>query len=699
MLDRELSASRRRPQPRESGIGRDQDAGGIVAPLRVSLLGGFRAERVDLARPACEWKRRSAKSLTKLLAVHHAHSLHREQILDILWPGLDLDPALNSFGKALHEARRALEPELLPRRSSRYLQLCDSMVSLNTERVVIDADCFQRLADDALRRREIGAYEAALEVYGGELLPEDRYEDWCAERRGFLSELHIRLLLGLAEALQASGLYMESADRLREVLEEDATREEVHRRLMRMYSKIGSRDRALRQFHLCRDILGRELDLAPQQETVSLYQDILADRIPGATPERHSERVSSGPLRPSQQVAAKQFIGREEVLRHLREQLTPTQAGRAGLVIITGEAGVGKTRLLEEFAAEARRAGVVVLWGGSGAHANHLARGPFAVALEDYVASRSEAERKDIARRHPALARCLPSLPIDGAGPFAFGPNYDLPAAMVRLLTDLGQRQPVLLVLGDLQEADSFTRDLLRYIAHLALTRQWLIIGALREEEIDARTELQRTIEAMVRERLCSKLELQCLPRAECDELVRALLSGERVDDELLEAIYTGACGNPLFVEELVHELREARGVGGGSRRSSAVLTAQITARVPPGVRSLVAMRLAEMEETAGRVLALAAAARATEISLTELRAGAAALDPPVSDAALFAALDHALRMGVLEEHEHGYTFRHPLVRSALCEGLSRHRRAELDAALGRARGDGSRRLRVAAAR
>ena len=86
--------------------------------LQLRLLGGFHAERADGGWPVSGWQRRTAKTLTKLLATTPGHRLHREQVLEILWPEVDPESALNSFGKALHAARHALEPELPPRESS-----------------------------------------------------------------------------------------------------------------------------------------------------------------------------------------------------------------------------------------------------------------------------------------------------------------------------------------------------------------------------------------------------------------------------------------------------------------------------------------------------------------------------------------------------------------------------------------------------
>jgi DNA-binding SARP family transcriptional activator len=657
-----------------------------VRPLRIELLGGFRVERAGVAGPVALWQRRTAKTLTKLLATHPRHRLHREQVLEILWPDVELESALNSFGKALHAARRALEPELLPRESSAYLPLTDSMVALDTRRVWIDADHFERLAESALRRGDVTSYEHALAAYGGEVLPEDRYEDWCVERRDHLGALHIQLLLALAEAHEERGAHSAAAARLRELLRHDPTREDSHRRLMTLHASLGARDQALRQFQICEDALKRELDLAPEQATVDLYREIQADRIPSRapTPEPDSGRVESLHRPTTEQRVP--LVGRDSVLRQLGEELTRADEGKGRTIVLTGEAGVGKTRLVEELASEARRQGVAVLWGGSGAHANHLAYGPFAVALDGYVASRPDAERGDLAQRFPPLVHFVPSLGIGNEPQPLTDRSADelyLAPAIVRLLTDLARAQPVLLVLGDLHDLHPSSLDLLEYLAQLAPQRRWLIVGTRWEEGLDDAAALSRMIDSTEREGLCLQVELQPLDREGCVQLVRALLPGGRVDDAVVDDVYARSLGNPLFVEELLDEMR-ARGelvLTKGAWRAAASPGAWVPARV----RALVARRVAPMEDGARRVLALAAA-NGMEISLSELRTGGAALHPPVSDAALLNALDRALANRILEERDDSYAFRHPLVRSALYEDLSKHRRDELHAALDRIR-------------
>jgi DNA-binding SARP family transcriptional activator len=678
--------------------------------LSMRLLGGFCVERAGTALAASGWQRRSAKTLTKLLATCPGHSLHREQVTDILWPGAEIESAFNSLGKALHAARHAFEPELPRRQDSAYLRMTEAMVALNTEHVAIDVDHFEQLAKEALRCQDAAVYEAALAAYGGELLPEDRYADWCAERRDSLAELRVRLLLELAMTLEKRGACNEAAERLRAALTQDPTREDVHRHLMHLYAEMGTPDQAIRQFRLCQDVLRRELDLAAQPETVSLYHDIIANRVPrqnlGADRddptvgrptrpgnfvvpdvglERHpGQRRDAGPPGgkagpPPGEAAAggRPFVGREHVIQQLCDQLAQRTPGQTGLVVLTGEAGIGKTRLMEELAARAGQQGAAVLWSGRGAHARQFACGPFAVALEGYAASRPPAALDELAERYPSLARFVPSL-RGNAGPASALTDYHLDVfpAIVRLLTDLGRRQPVLLVLNDLHDADPRSLDLVRYLAHLAVRQPWLMVAAVREEEVEAGSELRQLIEATTFERLGQRIELRSLSRQDCDQLVWALLPGVRVGEELLARIYHRSRGNPLFVEELVRQLSDP------SRLASGTANRELPWPAPARVRTLVGRRLAGMDEILHRMLVLVAASGEAEISLGALRSAMAALDPGVPDAAVLDALDRALQLRVLEEGGDGFTFRHPLFRLAVFEGLSRYRRYQFQAAL-----------------
>jgi DNA-binding SARP family transcriptional activator len=658
-----------------------------VTPVRVRLLGGFRVEHAATSQAVSDWPRRSAKTLIKLLAVQPGHALHREQVIDVLWPKADAESALNSFGKALHVARRALEPRLPRRHDSAYLRLRDGMLVLSTEHVVIDTDEFEQLAEYALRRQEITSYEAALAAYGGELLPEDRYESWCSERRGALAELQIRLLLGMAGAFEQRRSYGEAARRLRDVLQQDPTREDVHRQLMLLYTQMGVPDQAVRQFHDCEAVLRQELDLAPQPETIALRDDVLARRVSLQRPKRDRIGGQAGPRpsSPARTASGCPFVGRERVIRYMCDQLMRRDGTQPGMIVVSGEAGVGKTRLLKEFAIQASKQGALTLGRGRGAHADQFACGPFAVALEDYAANRPEAERAELARAYPALARFVPSL---GAGIPLRAPAPDLRdyyylelfPAIVQFLMDLARTKPVLLVLGDLHETDAVGGGLVRYLAHLAAGTPLLMAGVLRDPEIEADAGLRRMIEAMTRERLWLRIDLHCLSRRATDQLVHAMLPGAHVSDDTLAEIYAQSRGNPLFVRELVDGL-SSRGDPDAADEDRQE-PSWPAARLPTRTRILTGMQLALMDQPLRRVLGLAAVAGGAEISLGHLCTGAAALEPPLDLPVLFEALDRALRLRLLEERGEGYAFRHPVVRASFYESLPRHRRDELSAAL-----------------
>jgi predicted ATPase len=432
-------------------------------------------------------------------------------------------------------------------------------------------------------------------------------------------------------------------------------------------------------------VLRRELDLAPATATTTLFEEVLANRIATQAPPRNSERVVlRSPEEPKHDPAVgTPFFGHERVLRRLHEELARADEGEGRCILIGGEAGVGKSRLTSELTDMAFRHGATVLWGGRTGCANHLAYGPFAVALENYVAGKSDDERRELAERYPALVHLVPSLGMPrrlaASGDRAPGDDLHLISAMVRLLADRAKAEPVVLVVEDLHDLHRSSLELLQYLALLAAQRRWLIVGTFREEGLEIGSDHWRLIGAMADEPVCLCVELTPLERAECDQLVRVLLQGGGVAEPVLDHVYAWSDGNPLFVEELVREMRDGGELAftGGSWQT----TAAHPARVPARVRALVARRLAPADESLRRVLALAAAS-GLELSLGDLRAAAAALRPPISDAALFDALDRALETRILVEQNGVYAFRHPLVGPALYEDLPKHRRDELQAAV-----------------
>src|SRR5205823_4090987 len=142
----------------------------------------------------------------KMLALTPGHGIHREQLMDQLWPQLEPDSAANNLHKALYMARRALEPGLTPKQPSSYVHLQGDLVRLRAPGTLwIDAEMFRNAAMRAKTSRDPGVYEEALQLYRGDLLPEDRYEDWAEAPRESLKSLYFELLLDLSFVWEERG--------------------------------------------------------------------------------------------------------------------------------------------------------------------------------------------------------------------------------------------------------------------------------------------------------------------------------------------------------------------------------------------------------------------------------------------------------------------------------------------------------------
>ena len=187
------AAGRRDPKPKET-------TGGEYGVVRIWLLGGFWVSVGERSIGESGWRLRKAAALVKLLALTPEHRLHREQIMDRLWPDLDSAVAANSLRQALHVARRTLGPG-----ASRCLRLQGESVALCPDSPLwVDVDAFLDAAAAARRAREPAAYRAAIELYAGDLLPGDLYEGWTELRREGLRRVYLTLLEELAVSTRSA---------------------------------------------------------------------------------------------------------------------------------------------------------------------------------------------------------------------------------------------------------------------------------------------------------------------------------------------------------------------------------------------------------------------------------------------------------------------------------------------------------------
>jgi predicted ATPase/DNA-binding SARP family transcriptional activator/DNA-binding CsgD family transcriptional regulator len=310
--------------------------------VRVRLLGGFRVSVGSRTIEKGAWRLRKAAALVKLLALAPGHRLHREQVMDILLPDSGRKAASNNLRRVLHTARRVLDPV----EGSYYLASHEeSLVLCPGGDLWVDVDAFEEAARAARRVAEPPAYEAATDLYAGELLPEDRYEQWAENRREELRRLFLSLLVELAQVYEECGDYVRGIEALRRVISEEPTLEEAHAGLMRLYAFSGRRRAALQQYERLREALSRELVAQPAATTRRLHEDIAAGGFPPLRPSGPPQGEPPDAGKHNLPIPRTSFVGRERELVEVKRQLAMTR-----LLTLTGAGGSGKTRLALEVA-------------------------------------------------------------------------------------------------------------------------------------------------------------------------------------------------------------------------------------------------------------------------------------------------------------------------------------------------------------
>src|SRR5437763_2455015 len=230
--------------------------------IRIRLLGRFEVAVNGRAVADGGWSRRHAATLVKLLALAPGRRMHREEVLDAMWPDDDVAAAVPKLHKAAHFARRATGcADTIVLRNDTAELFADSAVE-------IDAVVFEAAARAALAAGDAANARRALAGYGGELLPQDRYEDWAAPRREQLHQLHLELL--------------RRHERWQDLADLDPGDERAHLELMRHHLAAGDRHAALRQFERLDRVLRRELGVAPSSQAVALRDRAVAESVVSA---------------------------------------------------------------------------------------------------------------------------------------------------------------------------------------------------------------------------------------------------------------------------------------------------------------------------------------------------------------------------------------------------------------------------------
>jgi predicted ATPase/DNA-binding SARP family transcriptional activator/DNA-binding CsgD family transcriptional regulator len=309
--------------------------------LRIRLLGGFRVSVGSRSIEGGAWRLRKAAGLIKLLALAPRHRLPRGRATELLWPGSDAKTASNNLRGALHAARKALDAE-----GAEYLISEDGALLLCPQGDLwVDTEAFEEAASTARRYHNPAAYRVAIDLYAGELLPEDRFEDWAEEERADLRRLYLDLLTELAELYREQGEHDRAIEALQKVVAEEPTEEEAHASLMRLYALSGRQGEALAQYERLGKILAVRLDAQPAAEIRRLRKDIADGRLLQNSTAVGSPEPATGEADHNLPVFTTSFVDREREVLEVKRELAMTR-----LLTLTGPGGSGKTRLALEVA-------------------------------------------------------------------------------------------------------------------------------------------------------------------------------------------------------------------------------------------------------------------------------------------------------------------------------------------------------------
>jgi tetratricopeptide (TPR) repeat protein len=591
-------------------------------------------------------------------------------------------------------------------------------------RLYIDADDFaNRLAQsttgsdenppDALNpvKREQQLREA-LALYSGDFLPEERTATWVSTRRQELRRGWSELQLALADMAMHRTAFSEAIDILNRLLAKDATNELAVQRLMMALAHLKRRVEALRVYQHFAGVLQREYQALPARETQSLYEIIRRGgelpstlETPGSSPrggptrdERNALLESIGRSAPAEIIGRAHLsplVGRESDLDSIRTMLLQIEQGvhlqvvgqrkqsgipldtqrRPQCLLLMGDAGIGKTRLAEEMSREARQRGWAVIWSRLFTQESSV---PYRVWIEalrktlplgsGLFNDLSPDMLQSLSVLLPELREAVPGAALEQAsGPHGLSPEQEqvrLRDAIADWLKLIGENTPLLIVLDDIQWADSSSYSLFGHLARLLYGYPVMFVATCRDSELTRKPlhPLLDLVNHMQRERSITTRHVEPLTSEEIGMLVSNV---SRLPETTVRHIQDQAAGNPFFAEELARS-------------------------TPPSLpRTVVAAldnRLNRLSESCRQILRNAAVLGGTfefgHICAMEGSPDEGDANELADEDIVLTLLEEALQAGVLTDEGAGtqilYHFWHPLLVSRLYEQLSALRRARL---------------------
>jgi DNA-binding SARP family transcriptional activator len=672
-----------------------------MSELKLFLLG---PPRLECDGQLVEVDTRKATALMSYLAVtDKSHS--RDALATLLWPDYDQTHARGALRRTLSALNKALTGD--------WLEVDRETIGLNPSAPIwLDVAEFQRRLNGCRGQElsgEIGCagclslLTEAVTLYrddflaGFTLRDSPDFDEW----QYFQTESLRRELAGALESLVRCHTLSREFDPAiayaRRWLALDPLHELAHRELMQLYAWAGQRGAALRQYRECVRVFDQELGVSPLEETTQLYTAIQENRLPpppaAAAPEKAAPLQSLGvPAAPKPRLFDYPLVGRAaEWAALLAAYAASTVDGH--LIVLQGEAGIGKTRLAEEFLAYAQVSGGITSVARCYEGEANLAYSLFSEGLRMLINQTSASLKtseispywlSEAARLLPELATLQPNLPP--------APPLDSPGAQSRFFEGIHQlllvlcrgTSPGVILFDDLHWADAASLDLLTYLVRRLRGHPLCLMATWRNEGGSAGTRLQQILTEAQRMGVATALSLPRLSQAAVTELIGSASAAAKLAEppSLDERLYQETEGLPFFLVEYLAVLAQSGDTTAGADWS-----------MPGGVRGLLQSRLAAVSETGWQLLTTAAViGRSFDFDTLRTASGR-------SDDEIVTGLETLIELGLVEEVKSGagergliYDFSHEKLRALVYEQTSLARRRLLhrrvaEALVGRARG------------
>lgn len=675
----------------------------MPAKIRIATFGTLQVQRGDYLVSEGDWHTRQARQLLKILVTERPRPVSSDRLIEILWPNSTPSAAATTLRSAINALRNVLEPDRPNRAPSRYIltQAPGYAFHLHPD-IWLDVDVFQKELEISQQTAapDIRAahLQTAIDLYRDDYLVSDPYADWIQNERERLQELYFNALLQIAELRAGSGDYAGAIAACRQVLARDPARELAYQGLMRYQAEAGDSAGALLTYERCRTLLSEELGADPSPLTQQLHQRILNGEIAAAVPPaplQVARRADSAHLLPPSEPIAhalpqfavlppyneqaiEHFVGRDAELMRLAAALQRALSGRGDLCVITGEAGVGKTRLGVHLLQRAVVSGASVLSGACQALEQQLPFAPLAHILGrylqslpvEYLADLPTASLAQVAQIIPSLQDRLPNLPPPG-GDGVIGADENrlrVVEGIVAVLAALARLRPLVIFIDDLHWCDHDSLAVLGRLAQRITELPMLLLLAYRNDDLDDNEELVTLLHALRRLHTQPVLTIQRLSQDDLQRLVDRLVG---VDIEgakaLADALYRATQGNPLFVTEALRDLTERNPTAISA--ASELAQAGFSLRNNRHVQEVIRERIHRLPDASQNLLRLAAViGRDFSLELLELSAEGDPLE----------SLDVLINRGFLTERPDArLDFSHQVVRQVAYDsaGILQRRR------------------------